>query len=76
VIQQAVDELQRGRLSAAGGPDERQRLPFRQRERETVEDGPSAAERLANVSEFDDGRQVSALSSQFSAVSSQLMADS
>jgi hypothetical protein len=69
VIEEPVDELQRGRLSATGRPDERQRLPLGQREREPVEDGPSAAERFADVAEFDDG------SSQFSVLSCQLSAD-
>jgi hypothetical protein len=70
VIEQPVDELQRGRLSATGRPDERQRLPLGEREREPVEDGPSAAERLADVAEFDDG------GCQFSVLSCQLFADS
>jgi len=66
VIDEAVDDLQRGRLAAAGRSDERERLAFADREGQPIQDGAARRERLADVAELDGGNscQLSALSSR------------
>jgi hypothetical protein len=57
VIDEAVDDLQSGRLPAAGRSDECECLAFADREGQPIQNGATRRERLADVAELDDGNR-------------------
>jgi hypothetical protein len=65
-VEEAIDELQRGRLAAAGRPDERDGFPRIDGEIETFEN-EAASEALSDVAVLDGGG--SQASYQFSVIS-------